>query len=73
MRFNRPLAERLEEPRGSPLSHDVGAICAGIASQPQHAGGLHVIDSAGSIEELKARFPSVDQPYAVYFRSPDLL
>ncbi|KAL1511313.1 hypothetical protein AB1Y20_006118 [Prymnesium parvum] len=72
MRFNRPLEERLDDPRDEPLTHNLGSICAGIASSPSKAGGLHTIDSQRDIEALQGRFPTVEKPYGVYFRAPDL-
>jgi len=66
------LEERLQEPRETQLSHDLGMVCAGIAATPGAQGtGFFQLDSADDIAALKERFPANDEPYDVYF-TPEL-
>ena len=62
----RPLAERKAEPRGTPLSHELGAIVAGIAGTAKgEAADCHVIERAEDVARLRARFSVMDEPYEV--------
>jgi hypothetical protein len=36
MRLNRPASERKLDPRETPLSHQLGKLCAGIAADASH-------------------------------------
>ena len=74
LKFNRRRAERLADPRERPLSHDLGAICAGIAASDERGvRPTHMLAAKDDCDLLKARFPVADQGYSVYFRSADML
>jgi hypothetical protein len=78
MRLNRPASERKLDPRETPLSHQLGKLCAGIAADASsghsRSGGnlLHEVSSDAEVEALRNRFPVADVGYAVYF-NPGLL
>ena len=67
MKFNRKRAERLADPRDRPLSHDLGAICAGIAASDERGPQpTHMLEAKEDCDALKDRFPVADQGYSVY-------
>ena len=68
LRFNRRYEERRADPRPSPLSRDVGTICAGIAAADHHQVGLHLLDTNDDVQRLKHRYPVVIQPYGMFYR-----
>lgn len=78
MRLNRPASERKLDPRETPLSHQLGKLCAGIAADASgshsHNGGnlLHEVSSDDQVNALRERFPVADIGYSVYF-NPGLL
>jgi hypothetical protein len=62
--IDRPDEARKADPRPSPLSHDLGAIVAGIAAGPAGAAkGLHTIAELADVAALRERFPAMDEPY----------
>ena len=67
LRFNRPATERAADPRETPLTHDIGAICAGVAASADEAGYLE-LNTQFEVTGLRDRFPARDMPYPVYFR-----
>ena len=58
LKFNRSVEERREEPRDTPLSHDIGTICAGLAAAPMDENwknALHNLDSnAEQVQDLRS-------------------
>ena len=60
-------AERAADPRETPLTHDIGAICAGVAASADEAGYLE-LNTQFEVTGLRDRFPARDMPYPVYFR-----
>jgi len=58
LRLNRPQSERRTDPRDTPMSIDIGTICAGIAAR-RDLGHLGLLAAATpeDIRALKARFP----------------
>ena len=65
LQFDRPAEERAAQPRSSPLSHDLGAIVAGVAGSPSDssAAGLHTLAEDADVVSLQERFPAVSSPY----------
>jgi len=62
LKFNRKREERLADPRAIPLSHDLGAICAGIAGSAERGQRPpHPLSSQEDADFLKARFPIADK------------
>lgn len=62
LKFNRKREERLADPRATPLSHDLGAICAGIAASAERGQRPpHPLSSQEDADFLKARFPIADK------------
>lgn len=58
LKIDRPATERALDPRGRPLSADLGELCAGIAAGARDEGaGLHKLDAMEHVHLLKARFP----------------
>lgn len=54
--LGRPIDMQLESPRHRPLSHDLGLICAGMATA--RSEGIEVqINEQGDVEALLKRFP----------------
>lgn len=74
LKFNRTVEERRAEPRETPLSHDVGTICAGIAAAEPGGGAwrnaLHELDCSDDVARAKADFPALDRAYTTFF-SPE--
>ena len=67
MKFNRKRAERLADPRERPLSHDLGAICAGIAASDERGPQpTHMLEAKEDCDTLRERFPVADKGYPVY-------
>jgi hypothetical protein len=68
LRFNRSAEERAADPRDTPLSHDLGSICAGLAAAPAESlrCSLHTLNSAEEVAAAKQKFPAFDEPYAVF-------
>lgn len=66
MTFNRSAEERQADPRDSPLSHDIGRICAGMAAAPAEnlPCALHTLITSEDVAAAKQRFPVVDEPFA---------
>ena len=54
LEMNRPKAEREAAPRSSPLSHDIGAVVAGIAAKGK--GGQVAAMDLFELELLKQKF-----------------
>lgn len=58
LQVDRPAGERDADPRHTPLSRDIGEICAGVAaSASEMSRGLHRLSKMGDIDDLKTRFP----------------
>jgi NAD(P)-dependent dehydrogenase (short-subunit alcohol dehydrogenase family) len=62
LRLNRSPEERRADPRDTPLSHDIGRICAGLAAAPAESMrcALHALDSAEDVSAAKKAFPAAD-------------
>jgi hypothetical protein len=62
LRLNRSPEERRADPRDTPLSHDIGRICAGLAAAPAESMrcALHALDSAEDVAAAKKAFPAAD-------------
>ena len=71
MQLARDAADRWKDPRETPLSHDIGAVCAGIAASEASAG-LLTADNQEEMKQLKADYPVANVGYSVYF-APELL
>ena len=74
LKFNRSVEERREEPRDTPLSHDIGTICAGLAAAPMDENwknALHNLDSNAEVALTKSAFPALCKPYSVFFTPSD--
>jgi hypothetical protein len=70
LKLDRSPEERQADPRSSPLSHDLGAIAAGLAgSLTGDAAGLHTIEKMSDVAAMRERFPSLDEPFAVHASS----
>ncbi len=67
LKLNRPQAERRQDPRERPLSHDIGAVCAGMAAAEGPLGFAQV-RTQDELEELKAAFPAADGQYPVFYQ-----
>ena len=70
----RSVEERREEPRDTPLSHDIGTICAGLAAAPMDENwknALHNLDSNAEVALTKSAFPALCKPYSVFFTPSD--
>jgi NAD(P)-dependent dehydrogenase (short-subunit alcohol dehydrogenase family) len=61
LRFNRSAEERRADPRDTPLSDDIGVICAGLAAAPERLScDMHVLGSAEDVLAAKQAFPVVE-------------
>ncbi|CAK0841760.1 unnamed protein product, partial [Prorocentrum cordatum] len=60
LEIDRLAKERELDPRPTPLSHDIGTICAGMAANAKgwRHGGLHELNSNWDILMMKTRYPS---------------
>lgn len=72
MRLNRPASERKLDPRETPLSHQIGSVCAGFACDAKGGGSggneLYPVTNDGEMAALRQRYPAADMGYSVYFR-----
>jgi len=62
LRYDRLAAEKALDPRSSPLSHDIGVICAGMAANTGNPIGYHAIEHNSDIPKLKEEFPVAQVP-----------
>ncbi|CAK0841761.1 unnamed protein product, partial [Prorocentrum cordatum] len=60
LEIDRLAKPRELDPRPTPLSHDIGTICAGMAANAKgwRHGGLHELNSNWDILMMKTRYPS---------------
>ena len=65
LEIDRDPEKQRADPRERPLSHELGALVAGIAVSPVGAAaGIHTLATAADVSALRARLPALDEPYA---------